>query len=248
MPTKIGSIAQPLPMGATNMSARAIFRTVSANISRLLGRLFGSDPTFGPQDWDVDGNAGINRGAHFLGTTDNAALVLRTNNIPRLWINGSEPLYASGSGHVGIGFGLNSPEAFLHIHNYDNCPPSVPISSCLIGVLPMVTEVPPSASVSWAMKWLRSRHRVMPPTGDHYGSIRGISPISANASRIRSSGQVGIGTSQPESDSPCKASPSSTRSSSSIPINRGGPMSAQRSTDCAVMWTRMGRAAMCSRY
>ena len=91
MPIKIGSISQALPRGETNMSARAIFRTVSANISRLLGRLFGSDPTFGPQDWHVDGNAGINPGAHFLGTTDNAALVLRTNNIPRLWITAPSP-------------------------------------------------------------------------------------------------------------------------------------------------------------
>ena len=181
MPTKIGSTARPLPMGVTNMSVKATFQTAAANVSRLLGRLFGSDPTFGPLDWHVDGNAGLNPGAHFVGTTDNTALVLRTNNIPRLWINGSEPLYATGSGHVGIGFGLNSPEALLHIHNLTMRPPSVPISSCLIGVLATVTGVPPSASVSWAMKWLRSRHRMMPPTGDRYVSIPGISQMSANA-------------------------------------------------------------------
>ena len=180
MPTKIGSTARPLPMGVTNMSVKATFQTAAANVSRLLGRLFGSDPTFGPLDWHVDGNAGLNPGAHFVGTTDNTALVLRTNNIPRLWINGSEPLYATGSGHVGIGFGLNSPEALLHIHNSDNAPA---ISTDLIVSHRGAPDGYGGTSISlrvWAMKWLRSRHRMMPPTGDRYVSIPGISQMSAN--------------------------------------------------------------------
>lgn len=72
------------------------------------------------QDWHTNGNAGTNPGANFIGTTDNTALVLSTNGIPRIWINGSAPLYASGSGHVRIASGLNSPEGMLHIYNRAN--------------------------------------------------------------------------------------------------------------------------------
>ena len=181
------------------MSARAIFRRVSANTSRLLGRLFGSDPTFGPQDWHVDGNAGINPGAHFLGTTDNAALVLRTNNIPHLWINGSEPLYASGSGHVGIGFGLNSPEALLHIYNHDNAPA---VTTDLILSHRGAPDGYGGTSIS--LRVLGNEMASIQAQNDapDGGSLRFHTRNFANISermRIRSSGQVGIGTSQPES-------------------------------------------------
>jgi hypothetical protein len=181
------------------MSVKAIFQTAAANVSRLLGRLFGSDPTFGPLDWHVDGNAGINPGAHFLGTTENAALVLRTNNIPRLWINGSEPLYASGSGHVGIGFGLNSPEALLHIHNYDNAPA---ISTDLIVSHQGAPDGYGGTSIS--LRVLGNEMASIQAQNDapDGGSLRFHTRNFANVSermRIRSSGQVGVGTSQPES-------------------------------------------------
>ena len=181
------------------MSARAIFRTVSANISRLLGRLFGSDPTFGTLDWHVDGNAGINPGAHFLGTTDNAALVLRTNNIPHLWINGSEPLYASGSGHVGIGFGMSSPEALLHIYNHDNAPA---ITTDLILSHRGAPDGYGGTSIS--LRVLGNEMASIQAQNDapDGGSLRFHTRNFANVSermRIRSSGQVGLGTSQPES-------------------------------------------------
>ena len=181
------------------MSARAIFRTVSANISRLRGRLFGSDSSFGPQDWHVDGNAGINPGAHFLGTTENAALVLRTSNIPRVWINGSEPLYASGSGHVGIGFGMNSPEALLHIHNYDIGPS---ISTDLIVSHRGARDGYGGTAIS--LRVLGNEMASIQAQNDapDGGSLRFHTRNFANVSermRIRSSGQVGVGTSQPES-------------------------------------------------
>jgi hypothetical protein len=181
------------------MSVKAIFQTAAANVSRLLGRLFGSDPTFGPLDWHVDGNAGLNPGAHFVGTTDNTALVLRTNNIPRLWINGSEPLYATGSGHVGIGFGLNSPEALLHIHNSDNAPA---ISTDLIVSHRGAPDGYGGTSIS--LRVLGNEMASIQAQNDapDGGSLRFHTRNFANVSermRIRSSGQVGVGTSQPES-------------------------------------------------
>jgi hypothetical protein len=181
------------------MSVKAIFRTVSANISRLLRRLFGSNGTFGGQDWHVDGNAGTNPGGHFVGTTDNSALVLRTNNIPRLWINGSEPLYASGSGHVGIGFGLNSPEALLHIYNDD---PGPAVTTDLIVSHQGARDGYGGTAIS-----LRVLGNEMAPIQTQNdapdgGSLRFHTRNFANVSermRIASSGRVGVGTTQPES-------------------------------------------------
>lgn len=179
------------------MSVKTIFRTASANVSRLLGRLFGSNGTFGGQDWHVDGNAGTNPGAHFLGTTDNAALVLRTNNIPHIWINGSEPLYASGSGNVGIGFGLNSPEALLHIHNYDNGPA---ISTDLIVSHQGAGDGYGGTAIS--LRVLGNEMASIQAQNDapDGGSLRFHTGNFANISermRITNSGRVGIGTTQP---------------------------------------------------
>jgi hypothetical protein len=180
------------------MFAKAIFRRASANISRLLGRLFGSDGSFG-QDWHVDGNAGTNPGAHFLGTRDNSALVLRTNNIPRLRINGSEPLYASGSGHVGIGFGLNSPEALLHIYNGD---PGPAITTDLIVSHQGARDGYGGTAVS--LRVLGNEMASIQAQNDapDGGSLRFHTRNFANVSermRIANSGRVGVGTTQPES-------------------------------------------------
>jgi hypothetical protein len=180
------------------MSVKAIFQTASANVSRLLGRLFGSGGSFG-QDWHIDGNAGINPGAHFVGTTDNAALVLRTNNIPHLWINGSEPLYASGSGHVGIGFGLNSPEALLHIHNRD---PGPAITTDLIVSHQGDRDGYGGTAISLRVLGNEMSSIQTQNDANDGGSLRFHTRNFANISermRIRSSGQVGIGTSQPVS-------------------------------------------------
>jgi hypothetical protein len=179
------------------MSAKAIFQSASANISRLFGRLFGSDGTFGGQDWHVDGNAGTNPGAYFLGTTDNSALVLRTNNIPRVWINGSAPLYATGSGHVGIGFGLNSPEALLHIHNYDNAPA---ITTDLIVSHQGARDGYGGTAISLRVLGNEMASIQTQNDANDGGSLRFHTRNFANISermRIRSSGQVGVGTSQP---------------------------------------------------
>lgn len=45
--------------------------------------------------WSLTGNAGINTATNFLGTTDNKALIFRTNNIERMRIG--------GAGKIGIG-------------------------------------------------------------------------------------------------------------------------------------------------
>lgn len=49
----------------------------------------------GSADWKLTGNAGTNPASNFLGTTDNQPLVLRTNNVERLWVD--------TGGNVGIG-------------------------------------------------------------------------------------------------------------------------------------------------
>jgi hypothetical protein len=37
--------------------------------------------------WELNGNAGTNPSANFLGTTDNQPLVIETNSVPRLRID-----------------------------------------------------------------------------------------------------------------------------------------------------------------
>ena len=178
------------------MSVKAIFQTAAANVSRLLGRLFGANGSFG-QDWHLDGNAGTNPGAHFVGTTDNTALVLATNGIPHLWINGSEPLYASGSGHVGIGF--HSPEALLHIYNND---PGPTITTDLILSHQGARNGYGGTAISLRVRGNEMASIQTQNDAPDGGSLRFHTRNFANISermRIRSSGQVGIGTSQPES-------------------------------------------------
>src|SRR5262245_33139508 len=51
--------------------------------------------TFAQNDWHITGNTGLNAATHFVGTRDNVPLVFRTNNTPKMRIN--------GNGNVGIG-------------------------------------------------------------------------------------------------------------------------------------------------
>ena len=52
--------------------------------------------------WGVNGNSGTNTPANFLGTTDNASLAFRTNNVQRMYID-------SATGNVGIGLSVFDP-------------------------------------------------------------------------------------------------------------------------------------------
>lgn len=65
------------------------------NAAGLVAALILVSASASAQTWDLTGNAGTVSGTDFLGTTDNVALRLRTNNTDRLYI-------ASG-GFVGIG-------------------------------------------------------------------------------------------------------------------------------------------------
>lgn len=49
-------------------------------------------------DWDTDGNSGINPAIDFIGTTDNVGLPFRTNNIERLEITNDGRLMVNSSG------------------------------------------------------------------------------------------------------------------------------------------------------
>jgi len=150
------------------------------------------------QDWHTNGNAGTNPGANFVGTTDNTALVIRTNGIPRIWINGSEPLYASGSGHVGIGFGMNSPEGILHVYNRD---PGATITDDLIVSHRGARNGDGGTAISLRvlgneMASIKTQNDA--PDG---GSLRIHTRNAATVTermRITNSGNVGIGTSQPD--------------------------------------------------
>jgi hypothetical protein len=125
--------------------------------------------------------------------------VLRTNNIPHIWINGSEPLYASGSGHVGIGFGLNSPEALLHIHNHDNGPA---ITTDLIVSHQGARDGYGGTAISLRVLGNEMASIQTQNDANDGGSLRFHTRNFANISermRISSSGHVSIGTSQPES-------------------------------------------------
>lgn len=55
--------------------------------------------------WNITGNAGTNASTNFVGTTDNIAFKIRTNNAVRMTIN--------GNGKVGIG--ITSPVGKLHV-------------------------------------------------------------------------------------------------------------------------------------
>lgn len=58
-------------------------------------------------DWNLNGNAGTNPTTNYVGTSDNQALVFRTNNTERMRI--------TNAGLVGIG--LNNPGEILHVGN-----------------------------------------------------------------------------------------------------------------------------------
>jgi hypothetical protein len=58
------------------------------------------------QDWHLTGNTGTNASTNFIGTTDNEAFKIRTNNSVRLTIN--------SSGKVGIG--TTSPQDKFHVN------------------------------------------------------------------------------------------------------------------------------------
>ena len=59
------------------------------------------------QSWSLTGNAGTNPATNFLGSTDTASLVLRTNNTARMLI--------SSTGNVGIG--ISTPQVPLQFYN-----------------------------------------------------------------------------------------------------------------------------------
>ncbi len=60
----------------------------------------------GGNAWLLTGNSGTNPASHFLGTTDNQPLVIRTNN--------AEVMRVTATGNVGIG--TPSPQDLLHVH------------------------------------------------------------------------------------------------------------------------------------
>lgn len=60
-------------------------------------------------DWHINGNAGINAASHFIGTTNAADLVLKTNNTERMRL--------TSAGKVGVG--VVNPSASFHVSGDD---------------------------------------------------------------------------------------------------------------------------------
>jgi len=79
---------------------RLIVRTILASSFLLTGML-----THGQTSWDIIGNSGTNPTTNFIGTTDNKALRIRTNNSVRMTVN--------SNGKIGIG--TTSPAAVLDL-------------------------------------------------------------------------------------------------------------------------------------
>lgn len=61
----------------------------------FISPLFFAGSIYGQSAWKVDGNAGINPTADFLGTTDNQPIVFRTFN--------TEHMRLTSSGNLGVG-------------------------------------------------------------------------------------------------------------------------------------------------
>jgi len=91
----------------------------------LLAALVASTLGMQAQEWHDTGNPAIIPGFNFLGSTNNAALDVRTSNILRMRLNESLPGQPVNnfpnvdlSGHLGIGAPV-PPQAlsFLHVNN-----------------------------------------------------------------------------------------------------------------------------------
>lgn len=159
--------------------------------------------TGGPNGWALGGNAGTNPATNFLGTTDNQALVLRTNNSERVRID--------SSGNVGIG--TNTPGALVGVLKSG-------------GVLPNVQGVPtglkvgtPGGTVPLAVRQNASEGAT-PALAYFETSDGGLGALGANSSTfvlssvtgknlaldvngatraltVRTTGKIGIGTTEP---------------------------------------------------
>lgn len=69
-------------------------------------------------DWHITGNTGTDEAIHFVGTTDDKKLILRTNNTKRFSVNNSyaglETYTVTDGNPMGAGFFVNAGNAIMH--------------------------------------------------------------------------------------------------------------------------------------
>lgn len=100
--------------GQTKTSTQIILGNVRLNFLNPVPYTLGNGYTdynltglsWGNSNWEITGNAGTNQSTHFLGTTDNIGLSIRTNNVIRQTID--------NVGRVGIG--ITNPQNSLHVN------------------------------------------------------------------------------------------------------------------------------------
>jgi hypothetical protein len=71
-------------------------------------------------DWSINGNSGTNETTNFIGTTDDAQLVFKAENVERLRINNITDVISTTTASIGVG--TTAPSAKIEIDNSGTLP------------------------------------------------------------------------------------------------------------------------------
>ena len=142
-----------------------------------VGVVVAQEPGMNKAFWSLIGNAGTDPSTNFLGTTDNQALVVKTN--------GMEAVRIDTSGNVGIG--TPNPVAALHVENSD-------------GTTMRISGTDPDANVFLQLLEFDNKNGIelqYEGTGPGGGALHFNNFGISNIMTMRRTGHVGIGTPNP---------------------------------------------------